>query len=128
MHRHARGTARVAAHFPGCGCGPDDIYPARREEPARTHLRKLSNSLPRKSCWSSERTKPSVRRGSLRSWGQRSRQPLRANERCLLHPTPTYQAYGTTIALTEADIAKLPEANRRRVLTFRRIAEIAERA
>src|SRR5262249_51898184 len=41
---------------------------------------------------------------------------------------PTYQAYGTTIALTEADIAKLPEANRRRVLTFRRIAEIAERA
>ena len=36
--------------------------------------------------------------------------------------------YGTTIALTEADIAKLPEANRRRVLTFRRIAEIAERA
>jgi hypothetical protein len=33
-----------------------------------------------------------------------------------------------TIALTEADIAKLPEANRRRVLTFRRIAEIAERA
>ena len=39
-----------------------------------------------------------------------------------------YQAYGTTIALTEADIAKLPEANRRRVLTFRRIAEIAERA
>jgi len=48
---------------------------------------KLSNSLPRKSCRSSERTKPSVRRGSLRSWGQRSRQPLRANERCLLHPT-----------------------------------------
>ena len=41
---------------------------------------------------------------------------------------PTYQAYGTTIALTEADIAKLPEANCRRVLTFRRIAEIAERA
>ena len=41
---------------------------------------------------------------------------------------PTYQAYGTTVALTEADIAKLPEANRRRVLTFRRIAEIAERA
>src|SRR5215469_16561031 len=32
MHRHARGTARIAAHFPGCGCGPDDIYPARREE------------------------------------------------------------------------------------------------
>jgi hypothetical protein len=40
---------------------------------------------------------------------------------------PTYQAYGTTIALTEADIAKLPEANRRRVVTFRSIAEIAER-
>jgi alkanesulfonate monooxygenase SsuD/methylene tetrahydromethanopterin reductase-like flavin-dependent oxidoreductase (luciferase family) len=41
---------------------------------------------------------------------------------------PTYQAYGNTIALTEADIANLPEGNRRRVLTFRRIAEIAERA
>src|SRR6516162_3507690 len=39
MHRHARGTARVAAHFPGCRRGPDDFYPARREEPARAHLR-----------------------------------------------------------------------------------------
>src|SRR2546428_413037 len=39
---------------------------------------------------------------------------------------PTYQAYGNTIALTEADIAKLPDGNRQRVLTFRRIAEIAE--
>jgi alkanesulfonate monooxygenase SsuD/methylene tetrahydromethanopterin reductase-like flavin-dependent oxidoreductase (luciferase family) len=41
---------------------------------------------------------------------------------------PTYQAYGNTIALTDADIAKLPDGNRRRVLTFRRIAEIADRA
>jgi alkanesulfonate monooxygenase SsuD/methylene tetrahydromethanopterin reductase-like flavin-dependent oxidoreductase (luciferase family) len=41
---------------------------------------------------------------------------------------PTYQAYGNTIALTETDIARLPEGNRRRVLTFRRIAEIADRA
>jgi hypothetical protein len=41
---------------------------------------------------------------------------------------PTYQAYGNTIALTDADIAKLPEGNRQRVLTFRRIAEIAEQA
>src|SRR5438067_4373793 len=40
---------------------------------------------------------------------------------------PTYQAYGTTIALTDADIAKMPDGNRRRVLTFRKIAEIAER-
>ncbi len=41
---------------------------------------------------------------------------------------PTYQAYGNTVALTDADIAKMPEGNRHRVLTFRRIAEIAERA
>jgi hypothetical protein len=41
---------------------------------------------------------------------------------------PIYEAYGNTIALTEADLAKMPEANRRRALTFRRIAEIAERA
>jgi len=41
---------------------------------------------------------------------------------------PTYEAYGNTIALTDDDIAKLPEGNRRRVLTFRRIREIAERA
>ena len=43
-------------------------------------------------------------------------------------PIPTYQAYGHTVALTDADIDKLPEGNRRRVLTFRRIAEIAEGA
>ncbi len=41
---------------------------------------------------------------------------------------PSYQAYGNTVALTDADIAKLPEGNRVRVQTFRRIAEIAERA
>ena len=41
---------------------------------------------------------------------------------------PSYQAYGNTIALSEADIAKMPEGNRKRVETFRRIAEIAERA
>ncbi|PWU20991.1 MAG: hypothetical protein C5B48_11790, partial [Candidatus Rokuibacteriota bacterium] len=41
---------------------------------------------------------------------------------------PTYQAYGNTIALTDADLAKMPEANRRRALTFRRIAQIAEKA
>jgi alkanesulfonate monooxygenase SsuD/methylene tetrahydromethanopterin reductase-like flavin-dependent oxidoreductase (luciferase family) len=41
---------------------------------------------------------------------------------------PTYQAYGNTIALTEADIAKLPEGNRKRVETFRRIAAVAEQA
>jgi len=44
------------------------------------------------------------------------------------HEIPTQQAYGTTIALTDEDIQKLPEGNRRRVLTFRKIAEIAERA
>jgi alkanesulfonate monooxygenase SsuD/methylene tetrahydromethanopterin reductase-like flavin-dependent oxidoreductase (luciferase family) len=41
---------------------------------------------------------------------------------------PSYQAYGNTIALTEADIANLPEGNRRRVLAFRKIAEIADQA
>jgi alkanesulfonate monooxygenase SsuD/methylene tetrahydromethanopterin reductase-like flavin-dependent oxidoreductase (luciferase family) len=41
---------------------------------------------------------------------------------------PTYQAYGNTVALTDADLAKLPDGNRRRVLAFRRIAEVAERA
>ena len=41
---------------------------------------------------------------------------------------PTYRAYGNTVALTDADIAKLPEGNRQRTLAFRRIAEIADRA
>ena len=41
---------------------------------------------------------------------------------------PVYEAYGNTVALTDADIQKLPEGNRRRVLTFRRIKEIADRA
>jgi len=41
---------------------------------------------------------------------------------------PMYEAYGNTIALTDEDIRKLPEGNRRRVLTFRKIKEIAERA
>jgi len=41
---------------------------------------------------------------------------------------PSYQAYGNTIALSETEIAKMPEGNRKRVETFRRIAEIAERA
>jgi alkanesulfonate monooxygenase SsuD/methylene tetrahydromethanopterin reductase-like flavin-dependent oxidoreductase (luciferase family) len=41
---------------------------------------------------------------------------------------PTCQAYGTTVALTDADIAKMPDGNRHRALAFRRIADIAERA
>jgi alkanesulfonate monooxygenase SsuD/methylene tetrahydromethanopterin reductase-like flavin-dependent oxidoreductase (luciferase family) len=41
---------------------------------------------------------------------------------------PTCQAYGTTIALTDADIAKMPDGNRHRALAFRRIADIAERS
>ena len=41
---------------------------------------------------------------------------------------PTYQAYGNTVALSDADIAKMPEGNRKRALTFRRIAQVAERA
>ena len=46
--------------------------------------------------------------------------PLRDDE------IPTYEAYGFSIAQT--DIEKLPEANRRRILTFRRMREIAEKA
>ena len=41
---------------------------------------------------------------------------------------PSYQAYGNTIALSDAEIAKMPEGNRRRVETFRRIAAIAAKA
>jgi hypothetical protein len=41
---------------------------------------------------------------------------------------PVHEAYDNTVALTDEDIQKLPEGNRRRVLTFRRIREIAERA
>jgi hypothetical protein len=44
------------------------------------------------------------------------------------HEIPVQEAYGTTVALTDEDIKKLPEGNRRRVLTFRKIREIAERA
>ena len=39
---------------------------------------------------------------------------------------PTYEAYGLTVA--EVDLAKMPEANRRRYLTFKKMREIAERA
>jgi hypothetical protein len=41
---------------------------------------------------------------------------------------PVHEAYGNTVALTDEDIRKMPEGNRLRVLTFRRIREIAERA
>ena len=44
------------------------------------------------------------------------------------HEIPVQEAYGNTVALTDEDIRKLPEGNRRRVLTFRKIKEIAERA
>jgi alkanesulfonate monooxygenase SsuD/methylene tetrahydromethanopterin reductase-like flavin-dependent oxidoreductase (luciferase family) len=40
---------------------------------------------------------------------------------------PTYAAYGNTVALTDADIAALPEANRRRALAMRRMREIVSR-
>jgi alkanesulfonate monooxygenase SsuD/methylene tetrahydromethanopterin reductase-like flavin-dependent oxidoreductase (luciferase family) len=39
---------------------------------------------------------------------------------------PTYEAYGLLIA--EVDVTTMPEANRRRVLAFRKMREIAERA
>jgi alkanesulfonate monooxygenase SsuD/methylene tetrahydromethanopterin reductase-like flavin-dependent oxidoreductase (luciferase family) len=44
------------------------------------------------------------------------------------HEIPVYEAYGNTVALTDEDIKKLPEGNRRRVLTFRKIREIADHA
>ena len=44
------------------------------------------------------------------------------------HEIPVYEAYGNTVALTDEDIKKMPEGNRRRVLTFRKIREIADHA
>ena len=44
------------------------------------------------------------------------------------HEIPVYEAYGNTVALTDEDIRKMPEGNRRRVQTFRRIREIADHA
>jgi alkanesulfonate monooxygenase SsuD/methylene tetrahydromethanopterin reductase-like flavin-dependent oxidoreductase (luciferase family) len=41
---------------------------------------------------------------------------------------PVHEAYGNSVALTADDIQKLPEGNRLRVLTYRRIREIAEQA
>ena len=41
---------------------------------------------------------------------------------------PVHEAYGNTVALTDEDIQKMPEGNRRRALTFRKIREIAENA
>jgi hypothetical protein len=38
---------------------------------------------------------------------------------------PAYEAYGLTVAQT-VDLEKMPEANRRRVLTFKRMREIME--
>jgi alkanesulfonate monooxygenase SsuD/methylene tetrahydromethanopterin reductase-like flavin-dependent oxidoreductase (luciferase family) len=84
-----------------------EVMPEFRENEAEREARKLAELGPAiEAAFARKRAMPSPPDGEI----------------------PTYQAYGTTIALTEADIAKLPEANRRRVLTFRRIAEIAERA
>jgi len=44
------------------------------------------------------------------------------------HEIPVHEAYGNTVALTDEDIKKMPEGNRRRALTFRKIREIAENA
>jgi alkanesulfonate monooxygenase SsuD/methylene tetrahydromethanopterin reductase-like flavin-dependent oxidoreductase (luciferase family) len=44
------------------------------------------------------------------------------------HEIPVHEAYGNTVALTAEDLEKMPEGNRRRALTFRRIREIAERS
>jgi hypothetical protein len=38
---------------------------------------------------------------------------------------PTYQAYGLTVT-QPVDLENMPEANRRRVLTFKRMREIME--
>jgi hypothetical protein len=40
---------------------------------------------------------------------------------------PTFPAYGLTVA-EEPDLAKMPEANRRRYLTYQKMREIAEKA
>jgi hypothetical protein len=41
---------------------------------------------------------------------------------------PVHEAYGNTVALSDEDIQKMPEGNRRRTLTFRKIREIADHA
>jgi hypothetical protein len=40
---------------------------------------------------------------------------------------PAYEAYGLTVT-QPVDLESMPEANRRRILTFRRMREIMERA
>jgi alkanesulfonate monooxygenase SsuD/methylene tetrahydromethanopterin reductase-like flavin-dependent oxidoreductase (luciferase family) len=44
------------------------------------------------------------------------------------HEIPVHEAYGNTVALTDEDLRKMPEGNRRRTLTFRKIREIADHA
>jgi hypothetical protein len=44
------------------------------------------------------------------------------------HEIPVQEAYGNTVALTDEDLQKMPEGNRRRTLTFRKIREIADHA
>jgi hypothetical protein len=43
------------------------------------------------------------------------------------HDIPPLPAYGLTVA-EQPDLSKMPEANRRRALAFRRMREIIERA
>ena len=70
-------------------------------------------------------------RRSARSWRRTSRRPWPASRRCAPladDEIPVHEAYGNTVALTDEDIKKMPEGNRRRVLTFRKIREIADHA
>jgi alkanesulfonate monooxygenase SsuD/methylene tetrahydromethanopterin reductase-like flavin-dependent oxidoreductase (luciferase family) len=85
----------------------DEVMPEFKEKEAEREARKM------------EALGPAIEAALAR---KRAMPPLGDDE------IPTYQAYGNTIALTDADLAKVPEANRRRALTFRRIAEVAEQA
>jgi alkanesulfonate monooxygenase SsuD/methylene tetrahydromethanopterin reductase-like flavin-dependent oxidoreductase (luciferase family) len=84
-----------------------DVMPEFKEKEAEREARKM------------EELGPAIEAAFAR---KQALPPLRDDQ------IPSFQAYGNTIALTDADIAKLAEGNRRRVLAFRRIAEIAERA
>jgi hypothetical protein len=53
---------------------------------------------------------------------KQARRPLADEE------IPVHEAYGFMVALSDEDLEKMPEGNRRRALNFRKIREIAESA
>jgi hypothetical protein len=82
-----------------CARRPRHCHRTTQQEPILGHADEGHEVRRRElmqSCRSSVRTKPSVRRGSLRSWGRRSRQPLRANDGGTVRPSaqPALSPFG----------------------------------